>query len=243
VVYLDATAKVCHERIHGLRKRDCESGIPLAYLEGLDECYLTFLKNIEAQGSIVLNFDWRKFSKTGASDVASKINSVVFSKNSQLSSYQESATSNSSSSNLLQLVLNDTTVLEALHEDKLPLFCSTILNHLVGPDLAQASDTLKLETKKSMAEEETSAAVTTSLRTTATTTSGSTSSCNNNSASEEEEEEEDDEEEEVRYDSAEGVPPVEGEEDMTICATSPSKKDMIPPHDGASPKSVVDIVA
>lgn len=44
VVFLDATAAVCYARIHGLRKRGCESGIPLAYLAGLDECYQTFNK-------------------------------------------------------------------------------------------------------------------------------------------------------------------------------------------------------
>jgi deoxyadenosine/deoxycytidine kinase len=44
VVFLDATAAVCHARIHGLRKRGCEAGIPLAYLEGLDECYAAFNK-------------------------------------------------------------------------------------------------------------------------------------------------------------------------------------------------------
>jgi deoxyadenosine/deoxycytidine kinase len=48
VVFLDATAPVCYARIHGLRKRGCESGIPLAYLAGLDECYQSFNKCVRA---------------------------------------------------------------------------------------------------------------------------------------------------------------------------------------------------
>ena len=46
VVYLDCPAAVCHSRIHGLRKRDCEAGIPLEYLQGLEDCYEAFLEDL-----------------------------------------------------------------------------------------------------------------------------------------------------------------------------------------------------
>lgn len=39
----------------------CESGIPLAYLEGLEECYGLFLKDMEKMGSMVVPFNWTNF--------------------------------------------------------------------------------------------------------------------------------------------------------------------------------------
>lgn len=61
VLYLDASPEVCHERIHGLRKRDCEDGIPLEYLAGLDTCYQNFLASMPKTGSSVIAVDWNVF--------------------------------------------------------------------------------------------------------------------------------------------------------------------------------------
>lgn len=62
-VYLDVAPGVCHERIHGVRKRAAEvdSGIPLEYLQGLDTCYQLFLREMRAQGSTIVSFDWANF--------------------------------------------------------------------------------------------------------------------------------------------------------------------------------------
>jgi len=62
-VYLDVAPDVCHARIHGLRKRAAEvdSGIPLAYLEGLHGCYGQLLDELETKGSNVLRLDWENF--------------------------------------------------------------------------------------------------------------------------------------------------------------------------------------
>ena len=43
-IYLDVSPQVCHDRIHHMRKRDCESSIPLDYLAGLDTCYKQLLR-------------------------------------------------------------------------------------------------------------------------------------------------------------------------------------------------------
>lgn len=62
-VYLDVPPEECHARIHGVRKRAAEvdSGIPLAYLQGLDNCYKQFLREMRERGSEVLSFDWKDF--------------------------------------------------------------------------------------------------------------------------------------------------------------------------------------
>ena len=73
-VYLDVTAKECHRRIHGLRQRESEvdgGGIPLEYLEGLENCYEDLLQEMEERGSRVLKFDWGEFGS--AEEVAKDI--------------------------------------------------------------------------------------------------------------------------------------------------------------------------
>lgn len=67
---------MCYDRIHGLRKRGCESGIPLAYLEGLDGCYRTFLARMKEAGVPVCVFDWREFN-TPAEAVASAVSAAL----------------------------------------------------------------------------------------------------------------------------------------------------------------------
>ena len=56
-VYLDVAPDVCHARIHGLRKRAAEvdSGIPLAYLEGLHGCYGQLLDELETKVIVAPN--------------------------------------------------------------------------------------------------------------------------------------------------------------------------------------------
>ena len=61
VVYLDVTAEACHDRVLSMRQRECESGIPLAYLEGLDRCYKKFCVDMQDSGVDVLSFDWEQF--------------------------------------------------------------------------------------------------------------------------------------------------------------------------------------
>ncbi|EGC30074.1 hypothetical protein DICPUDRAFT_41960 [Dictyostelium purpureum] len=59
-LYLDVNPKECLSRIQN-RKRDCELSIPLSYLEGLDSCYKSFLKEMKLKGSNVIVRDWNNF--------------------------------------------------------------------------------------------------------------------------------------------------------------------------------------
>lgn len=62
VVYLDVPAQICHDRVLHMRRRECESGIPLAYLAGLERCYERFLQSMEEEhGCAVLRKDWGLF--------------------------------------------------------------------------------------------------------------------------------------------------------------------------------------
>jgi deoxyadenosine/deoxycytidine kinase len=62
-LYLSVSPKKCFDRIHEMRKRAAEvdSGIPLAYLEGLDACYQQFLGRMSARQSNVVTLDWSHF--------------------------------------------------------------------------------------------------------------------------------------------------------------------------------------
>ena len=60
-LYLDVKPHTCHDRILNLRKRNSESGIPLAYLEGLDKCYRELLMELEDRGSNVYLVEWDSF--------------------------------------------------------------------------------------------------------------------------------------------------------------------------------------
>jgi hypothetical protein len=71
IVYLDVTPEQCRHRILSLRKRDCEEGIPLAYLQGLDECYRTMLREMGSKGVTVLSTKWDEFGETA--DVAASV--------------------------------------------------------------------------------------------------------------------------------------------------------------------------
>jgi len=63
-IYLQVEPDVCHYRIHELRKRDCESGIPVDYLNGLHKCYENFITNLSENGTTkTLTYDWNKFGQ------------------------------------------------------------------------------------------------------------------------------------------------------------------------------------
>ena len=62
IVYLNASAKTCAERVNS-RARDCESGIPLAYLEGLNTCYQNFVQDFQKRGAGVLELEWEIFGE------------------------------------------------------------------------------------------------------------------------------------------------------------------------------------
>jgi deoxyadenosine/deoxycytidine kinase len=62
-IYLDVLPETCHHRILNLRKRDAESAIPIAYLQGLDKCYHELLMELEERGSDVYRIPWEEFGK------------------------------------------------------------------------------------------------------------------------------------------------------------------------------------
>jgi len=63
VVYVDVPPEECYKRI-AIRARDCESSLPLAYLEGLHECYEKLMYNMQNEGVRVIRLDWNNFGDT-----------------------------------------------------------------------------------------------------------------------------------------------------------------------------------
>jgi len=61
MVYLDTDPQECHRRILQLRKRKCESAIPLEYLQGLDSCYQEFINWMRSQGTTIIVLPWNNF--------------------------------------------------------------------------------------------------------------------------------------------------------------------------------------
>tara|TARA_B100001094_G_scaffold252521_1_gene250569 strand:- start:143 stop:814 length:672 start_codon:yes stop_codon:yes gene_type:complete len=59
-IYLDASPTICAERIK-LRSRTAEAGIPLEYLEGLENLYRDLMQDMEDMGSRVEFIDWSEF--------------------------------------------------------------------------------------------------------------------------------------------------------------------------------------
>jgi len=53
MVFLDVSPTECYRRVHMLRCRDVELGIPLEYLAGLGECYHRFVKSMTSKGVLV----------------------------------------------------------------------------------------------------------------------------------------------------------------------------------------------
>ena len=62
-LYLHAPSKVCQQRIQQ-RSRNCESAIPLEYLDGLDVVYKELLTELHERGTKVLQVDWTSFGET-----------------------------------------------------------------------------------------------------------------------------------------------------------------------------------
>mmetsp|Transcript_14886 Transcript_14886/g.51840 ORF Transcript_14886/g.51840 Transcript_14886/m.51840 type:complete len:348 (-) Transcript_14886:39-1082(-) len=61
VVYLDVDPEECFNRIHKMRQRSCEDGIPLEYLSGLDECYHNFVSEMRKTRASVFEIGWNSF--------------------------------------------------------------------------------------------------------------------------------------------------------------------------------------
>ncbi|MDP2435420.1 MAG: deoxynucleoside kinase, partial [archaeon] len=78
-VFLDVEPQECHRRIHDVRKRDCESGIPVEYLAGLHRCYHLFVEDLRERGSCVLRYDWNGFGSTPAiaADIRANMSSTA----------------------------------------------------------------------------------------------------------------------------------------------------------------------
>lgn len=67
IIYLDVQPEVCLDRILNIRKRECEAGIPLSYLQGLDAAYRVMLERTRAWNCVVIVQPWEVFGE--ASDI------------------------------------------------------------------------------------------------------------------------------------------------------------------------------
>jgi len=65
-VFLRVSPETCKDRIENVRKRNCEKGMPLDYLEGLERYYGELLEELEEMGSSVRFIDNDPFRTTGA---------------------------------------------------------------------------------------------------------------------------------------------------------------------------------
>eukprot|EP00020_Sapocribrum_chincoteaguense_P011950 CAMPEP_0170734518 /NCGR_PEP_ID=MMETSP0437-20130122/2632_1 /TAXON_ID=0 /ORGANISM="Sexangularia sp." /LENGTH=286 /DNA_ID=CAMNT_0011072835 /DNA_START=35 /DNA_END=895 /DNA_ORIENTATION=- len=74
-LYLDVPASLCHSRVHNLRKRECESTIPLEYLEGLAVCYERCNEELSKVGVPLVDLDWSEFGES--TTVGAQVKSVV----------------------------------------------------------------------------------------------------------------------------------------------------------------------
>jgi hypothetical protein len=66
MLYLDVSSQECHRRVHDVRQRSCESGIPLEYLSGLGSCYASLVQEMESRGCPVTNVNWNGFGDAHA---------------------------------------------------------------------------------------------------------------------------------------------------------------------------------
>ncbi|MCB0392602.1 MAG: deoxynucleoside kinase [Bdellovibrionales bacterium] len=62
-IFLKNDPEITHKNI-SMRSRDCESEIPLTYLQGLHELYGDFVEDMKKIGSIVVDIDWNEFKTT-----------------------------------------------------------------------------------------------------------------------------------------------------------------------------------
>ena len=61
MLYLDVSSDECHRRVHEVRQRSCESGIPLEYLSGLGSCYASLVQEMQSRGCPVMAVNWNGF--------------------------------------------------------------------------------------------------------------------------------------------------------------------------------------
>lgn len=73
IIYLAASPEQCSERLLK-RGRECESTIPLDYLQSLDREYSLLLESFKNEGTNVVQLDWSQFG--GAEDVMKKTTAV-----------------------------------------------------------------------------------------------------------------------------------------------------------------------
>lgn len=66
MIYLDVSSQECHRRVHDVRKRSCESGIPLEYLSGLGSCYSLLVQEMQSRGCSVSAVNWNGFGDPNA---------------------------------------------------------------------------------------------------------------------------------------------------------------------------------
>jgi hypothetical protein len=71
MIYLDVDPTECYNRVHNVRGRSCESGIPLQYLSGLNTAYDMFVSHMERKGTRVHRINWNAFGS--APDVAARL--------------------------------------------------------------------------------------------------------------------------------------------------------------------------
>jgi len=65
VIYVDVLPKECYRRI-AIRARECETTIPLVYLEGLHDCYEKLINNMQKESINVERLNWNNFGDTSA---------------------------------------------------------------------------------------------------------------------------------------------------------------------------------
>jgi deoxyadenosine/deoxycytidine kinase len=66
MIYLDVSSQECHRRVHDVRQRSCESGIPLEYLSGLGSCYALLVQEMQCRGCSVTAVNWNGFGDPNA---------------------------------------------------------------------------------------------------------------------------------------------------------------------------------
>ena len=66
MLYLNVSSEECHRRVHEVRQRSCESGIPLEYLSGLGSCYASLVQEMQSRGCPVMAVNWNGFGDPNA---------------------------------------------------------------------------------------------------------------------------------------------------------------------------------
>lgn len=61
IIHLDVCPGICHDRIHGDRKEECESSITIDYLFGLEKSYKEYLTEMEKKKVKIVKYNWNDF--------------------------------------------------------------------------------------------------------------------------------------------------------------------------------------